>query len=295
MLVPGIGIPVNGAQRWLRFESLSLQPSELGRLVLPIVAATILTDSRSAGFPLRTVPVTLLPLALTLPLVAREPDLGATVFLAAGYVIALFIGGWPLRYFLLSVTIVIPAAASLWILRPYQMQRITGFVAAWQDLSQAPWQIRQSLLSLGAGELHGTRIGSGWQKLSFLPEANTDFVFAVIGEELGLVGTLTLIIVWTGVLLTGRAALKHLRRDSFGWILGTTLVIQLVLLALANVAVVTAMVPPKGVPHPFISYGGSNLFVNVIAVGIVVGMARHGNDRSSVSVKQSLLSVDRTR
>lgn len=274
VLVPGIGTRVNGSQRWLRFAGYSLQPSELGRLVLPIVAAGLLTDLRSRGFGWRTLPRTVLPLVLVLPLVAREPDLGATVFLATGYVIALFIGGWPLRYFMLSLGVVIPAAASLLILKPYQMQRITGFVAAWQDLSQAPWQIRQSLLSMGAGGLQGTGIGSGWQKLSYLPEANTDFVFAVIGEELGLAGTLTVIIVWVGVLITGRAALQHLRRDSFAWILGNTLVIQLVLQAVANVAVVTAMVPPKGVPHPFISYGGTNLLVNLVAVGLVVAMAR---------------------
>ena len=278
VLVPDIGTRVNGAQRWLRFGELSLQPSELGRLVLPIVAVKTLTDLRSRGFTLCTVPRTILPLVIVLPLVAREPDLGATVFLAAGYIIALFIGGWPLKYFVLSVAVVVPAAASLLILKPYQMHRITGFIAAWKDLSQAPWQVRQSLLSMGAGGLHGSGVGSGWQKLSYLPEANTDFVFAVIGEELGLAGTLTLTIVWIGVLLTGQAALQHLRRDSFAWILGSTLVIQVVLQALANVAVVTAMIPPKGVPHPFISYGGTNLLVNLVAVGIVVAMARTSED-----------------
>ncbi|MCH2202691.1 MAG: putative lipid II flippase FtsW [Fuerstiella sp.] len=280
VLVPGIGSRVNGSQRWLRFAELSIQPSELGRLILPVVAAKLLTDLRSKGFRLRTIPRTVLPLVLVLPLVAREPDLGAMVFLAAGFVIALFIGGWPLRYFALSLAVVIPAGASLMILRSYQMQRITGFIAAWKDLSEAPWQIRQSLLSIGAGGLHGTGVGSGWQKLSYLPEANTDFVFAVIGEELGLTGTLTLIIIWMGVLMTGQASLRHLRRETFAWILGNTLVIQLVLQALANVAVVTAMIPPKGVPHPFISYGGTNLLVNVVGVGIVVAMAREGGNSS---------------
>lgn len=282
VLVPEIGTRVNGSQRWLRFGGMSLQPSELGRLILPIVAAKLLTDLRSKGFAFRTVPQTILPLILVLPLVVREPDLGAAVFLAIGFVIALFIGGWPLKYFVLSLGSVIPVAASLLILKPYQMQRITGFIAAWQDLSQAPWQIRQSLLSIGAGGLHGTGVGSGWQKLSYLPEANTDFVFAVIGEELGLAGTLTLVILWMGVLMTGRAALQHLRRDSFAWILGNTLVIQIVLQALVNVAVVTAMVPSKGVPHPFISYGGTNLLVNIVAVGIVVAMTRAADDLAVV-------------
>lgn len=274
VLIPGIGTRVNGAQRWLRLGSLSLQPSELGRIILPIVAARLMVDLRATGFRWRSLPKTLLPLAIVLPLTAAEPDLGATVFLAIGFMIALFLGGWPLKYFVSGLLLAVPAGISLFALKSYQLKRITGFLDTWRDLSQAPWQIRQSLMSLGSGGLHGQGIGAGWQKLSFLPEANTDFVFAVIGEELGLAGTLGIVIIWVGVLLTGRACLERLRRDSFEWILGTTLVIQLVLQALLNVAVVTAMVPTKGVPHPFISYGGTNLLVSVMAVGLVVGLSR---------------------
>lgn len=274
LLIPGIGSRINGAQRWLRCGGLSLQPSELGRIILPLMAATIITAQRTTtGFTVSTVPKTLLPL-LTLPLIAIEPDLGATVFLGAGFILALFLGGWPLRYFVACGLLVVPAAASLLILKPYQMERIRGFMAAWQDLSQAPWQVRQSLLSIGSGGLKGTGIGGGWQKLSYLPEANTDFVFAVIGEELGLLGTMTVCFVWIAVFLTGRAALRHLPRTSFEWILGTTLLLQLVLQAMANIAVVTALVPPKGVPHPFISYGGTNLLVSLTAIGLIVGMSR---------------------
>jgi cell division protein FtsW len=275
LLVPGIGSRVNGAQRWLRFAGLSLQPSELGRIVMPIMAASLLVKLRNtSGFGLKTVPGTLLPILIVAPLVAIEPDLGATVFLMTGYALALFLGGWPLRYFVTCACCVIPPATSLLILRPYQAQRISGFMDAWKDLSQAPWQIRQSLMSIGSGGIEGTGIGSGWQKLSYLPEANTDFVFAVIGEELGLIGTLAVCTVWMAVFFTGRAVLKHLPKTSFEWILGTTLLVQLLFQAMANIAVVTALVPPKGVPHPFISYGGTNLLVSLIAVGLIVGMSR---------------------
>lgn len=275
VLIPGVGVRVNGARRWLRFGGMSLQPSEIGRLVLPIVAAATLCRLREHGaFRIRSVPKTLIPLILVLPLVAVEPDLGATVFLLTGYFVALFIGGWPMRYFVGAAMLSVPAAVSLVALKSYQMKRITGFMEAWQDLSRAPWQIRQSLLSLGSGGLEGTGIGGGWQKLSYLPEANTDFVFAVIGEELGLSGTLALVFVWIGLFFTGRSCLKALPRNSFEWILGTTLVIQIALQALANVAVVTALVPPKGVPHPFISYGGTNLLVNLTAVGLITGLSR---------------------
>ncbi len=275
LLVPGIGSRINGAQRWLRFGGLSLQPSELGRIVMPVLAASLLVKLRnSSGFGLRTVPGTLLPILLVAPLVAIEPDLGATVFLMIGYALALFLGGWPLRYFVVCACCVIPAGASLLILRPYQAQRISGFMDAWKDLSQAPWQIRQSLMSIGSGGLEGTGIGSGWQKLSYLPEANTDFVFAVIGEELGLIGTIAVCTVWMAVFFAGRAVLKHLPNTCFEWILGTTLLVQLLFQAMANIAVVTALVPPKGVPHPFISYGGTNLMVSLIAIGLIVGMSR---------------------
>jgi len=283
ILVPGIGSRINGAQRWLRLGGFSLQPSELGRIILPLLAATIIARRRTTGYSLGTVPATLMPL-LVLPLVAIEPDLGATVFLGTGFILALFLGGWPLRYFLGCGLLIVPAAASLLILKPYQLDRIEGFMAAWQDLSQAPWQVRQSLLSIGSGGLKGTGIGSGWQKLSYLPEANTDFVFAVIGEELGLLGTLTVCFVWIAVFLTGRASLRHLPRTSFEWIFGTTLLLQLVLQAMANIAVVTALVPPKGVPHPFISYGGTNLLVSLTAIGLITGMSRsRGSDTSSSS------------
>lgn len=275
LLVPGIGSRINGAQRWLRFSGFSLQPSELGRIVMPILAASMLIKLRNtSGFGLKTVPRVLFPILIVAPVVAIEPDLGATVFLLINYGLTLFLGGWPLRYFVTCACCVIPVAASLLILRPYQVERISGFMDAWKDLSQAPWQIRQSLMSIGSGGLEGTGIGSGWQKLSYLPEANTDFVFAVIGEELGLLGTLAVCFVWISVFLTGCSVLRHLPRTSFEWILGTTLLVQLLFQAMANIAVVTALVPPKGVPHPFISYGGTNLLVSLIAVGLLIGMSR---------------------
>jgi cell division protein FtsW len=280
VLIPGVGSRINGASRWLRLGSFSMQPSEFGRLILPLIAAVRLTQMRgsAAGFGLRCLPRTLFPLIIVLPLVAREPDLGATMFLAVGYLLTLFLGGWPLRYFVGSGILIVPAIASLLILKPYQLQRISGFLAAWQDLNHAPWQVRQSLMSLGSGGLMGTGVGSGWQKLSYLPEANTDFVFAVIGEELGLAGTLTICFLWISVFLTGRAILSHLPRTSLEWIFGSGLLYGLLFQAMANIAVVTAMVPPKGVPHPYISYGGTNLLVSLIAAGLIVGLSRSGCD-----------------
>jgi cell division protein FtsW len=288
VLVPGVGARINGAQRWLRIAGFSLQPSELGRLILPMVATRqILKLQQQQTMGISSIPRILLPLALVLPLVAVEPDLGATVFLALGYLLALFFGGWPFRCFFLCGAALLPCTGLLLLLKPYQLRRISGFLETWQDISTAPWQVRQSLYALGAGGLQGTGVGGGWQKLSYLPEANTDFVFAVIGEELGLLGTLTVCMLWIFVYLSGRTVLKSEAEDSFRWVLGTTLLTQLVLQAMANIAVVTALVPPKGVPHPFISYGGTNLLVSLVAIGLILGPGRHSQGHAQNTVSQT--------
>lgn len=273
--IPGVGTRVNGAQRWFRYGGLSLQPSELAKIAVPLFMARQLctrrTDLRKwiAG----TVPV-LTPLAIVVPLVLLEPDLGTSLFLIMGGTVALFVGGWPLRNFVVALLLIAPPLGLLVAARPYQVERITGFVATWTNWSSAPYQLQQSLISLGAGGFSGVGLGKGWQKLSFLPEANTDFVFAVVGEELGLVGTLSLVGLWAGLYVAGVRLLSPLRRDSFEAIAGFTLLTQLTLQAVLNMAVVTALVPPKGIPHPLVSYGGSNLVVSVLSLGIILGLAR---------------------
>ena len=281
VLIPGVGTRVNGAQRWLRFGPISVQPSELAKLALPLFLTRLIVGRRDRirHWFWGTLPL-VWPIACVVPLVAEQPDLGTALFLITLGGMTLFLGGWPVRNFLVAGGMTVPAAITLFALKPYQLRRITGFVAAWQDFRQAPYQIKQSLLTLGAGGLNGVGLGRGWQKLSFLPEANTDFVFAVIGEELGLIGTLSLIVLWTVLYLAGLRLLRRFARDSFVYIACATLLTQLVLQAALNVAVVTAVVPPKGIPHPLISYGGSSLVVSLTAIGILISLscARSGRD-----------------
>ena len=274
VLVPGVGTRVKGAQRWLRFGPVSLQPSELAKLALPLLLGALLHRYRSYLRSWMIGPILFcLPVALMVPLVLLEPDLGTALFLCFGAAVMLWLSGWPLRNFLAGLSAAIPAVIYLVINKPYQLQRITGFVATWTDLNKAPYQIQQSLATLGAGGFWGVGLGKGWQKLSFLPEANTDFVFAVIGEELGLLGTLSVVALWAGLLHFGLRLLSRLERGGFERTVATTLLMQLVFQAALNIAVVTALVPPKGISHPLISCGGSNLVVSLISLGVIISLS----------------------
>ena len=270
VLIPGIGVTVKGASRWIRVAGVSVQPSELAKIFLPLMTCWLLTTQRDAGLSSwREIVGTLWPTCLIVPLVLIEPDLGTAVFLSLGTLLVVYLGGWPRARFLGMTALLVPASAGLLFLKPYQLRRITGLMDTWSDLDAAPYQIRQSLVTLGAGGWWGTGLGKGWQKLSFLPEANTDFVFAVVGEELGLSGTLGLIALWCGIYLTGMRMLSEQDPRSFSFVAGATLLTQLVAQALINVAVVTAMVPPKGIAHPLVSAGGSNLVASLMTLGLV--------------------------
>ena len=280
VLIPGVGHRVNGAQRWLRYGPISLQPSELAKIALPLFICWCSRGLSSVGtmaasqWTWKRALIALLATGVIMVLVTQEPDLGTAAFLGGGALLAFWLSGWPHRYFLLAGGAALPAALGLVAIRPYQLARIQGFIAAWRDIDQAPYQVRQSLTTLGVGGIRGVGLGSGQQKLSFLPEANTDFVFAVLGEELGLVGTLGLIGLWLALFLTGLRLLSRNPVSSFEFCAGCTLLTQIVLQAALNVAVVTAMAPPKGIAHPLISYGGSSLVVTVVVLGIVVSLSR---------------------
>lgn len=274
VLLPGVGTQVNGARRWLRAGGISIQPSEIAKLTLPLFMGRILVRHRQRirHWFHGTVPV-LAPLALAAPLVFIEPDLGTAVFLVVVASLLLWLAGWPIRNYLVCLVILLPCAGLFLSMKPYQLERIRGFVSTWRDVNLAPYQIRQSLMSLGEGGIQGVGVGKGWQKLSFLPEANTDFVFSVVGEELGLLGTSCLIVIWSGFFLSGYAILRRHDRSSYPYLVGMVLLTEFVLQAAINTAVVTAVLPPKGISHPFLSYGGSNLIVSLTAVGIILSLA----------------------
>lgn len=275
VLIPGVGARINGAQRWFRYGSISLQPSEIAKITLPLYLCWLMERRRDVlqTWLRGTIPVAY-PIVMIVPLVLAEPDLGTSIFLLLGGGMALFVGGWPIRNFVAGALAAVPAGVLVVLQKSYQMKRIAGFLKTWADWTEAPYQLKQSLVTLGAGGMWGVGLGKGFQKLSFLPEANTDFVFAVIGEELGLVGMLSLIALWIGLFVMGWRLLRPLNRGSFAYQAALTLLTQLLLQVAVNVAVVTAMVPPKGIAHPLISYGGSNLVITLTALGIFISLTQ---------------------
>lgn len=273
VLLPGFGKRVNGAQRWLRVGGFSFQPSEVAKITLVLMVSRLMVLNRESlnRFWKGAVQI-LIPPALAIPLVMIEPDLGTSLFLALAVCLVLFAGGWPKKYFFLAGIVSVPAFILLLVSRPYMLKRITGLLATWTDFNEAPYQLKQSMISLGSGGVWGVGLGKGLQKLSFLPEANTDFVFAVVGEELGLVGTLAIILIWGILYVTGLKLVQKLEVGSFEFNVAFTLLTMTIIQALVNVAVVTAMVPPKGIPHPLISSGGTNLLMNLASFGIILSM-----------------------
>jgi cell division protein FtsW len=282
VLVPGFGTRINGAQRWFRHGALSIQPSELMKIALPLYLCYLADRRRDVLTTWRGVVPIAFPLLLVVPAVMFEPDLGTALFLATTGGIALFVAGWPVRNFIVAALPALPAVIFAVVHRPYQMHRISGFMETWADWRQAPYHLKQSLVTLGAGGLWGVGLGRGFQKLSFLPEANTDFVFAVIGEELGLTGALTVIGLWLAVYAVGLRLVSQLERSSFAHNAAFILLTQMIFQVMLNVAVVTAMVPPKGIPHPLISYGGSNLVISLTCVGVVLSLTRRDGSEASV-------------
>ncbi len=187
----------------------------------------------------------------------------------------LFFSGWPVRNFVLGGVGAGSALVLLILAQPYRLRRVTDFFSVWTNFSGSDaWQLRQSMITLGAGGYWGVGLGRGTQKLSFLPESNTDFVFAVVGEELGLAGTIGVAVLWCGIFWSGLRLFRDFRPNCFATVAGLTLLTQLVAQALLNAAVVTALVPTTGIPHPLVSYGGSSLVVSIVSLGIIVSLSR---------------------
>ncbi len=276
VLVPGIGSRVNGASRWLRFGGIGLgfQPSEMAKLAVIIFLAAFL--SQNAG-RLKELKAAFLPaiavVGAVCMLVLPEPDIGTTVLIASVAWIMLFIAGARLAY-LFAPTLLAAPALFLIVNRGYARARIDAWLDPWQDPAQTGYHIIQSLIAVGSGGVWGVGLGASRQKLFFLPEAPTDFIFAILAEETGLIGCTVVLLLYAAFIACGFAVARR-AADAGGALLALGLTAIVSLQALINIGVVTQVLPTKGIPLPFISSGGSSIVFMLMGVGILYNIGRY--------------------
>lgn len=271
VLVPGIGHSVNGARRWLDLGPFQVQVSEPARLALLVyLAGYVVRRGERVRTQLGGLIVPMVPIGLAGLLMLAEPDFGGTAILLAVSLIMMFVAGARLRYFVLLIVLAAAALAFLAVSSPYRMERLVSFLNPWADPYSSGFQLVQSLIAVGRGHVFGVGLGNSVQKLLYLPEAQTDFLFAVIAEEFGLAGTTLVLalfsfLLWRGFVIAGRALAAG---QTFGAYLAYALTAWLGLQAFINVAVNMGLLPTKGLTLPLMSYGGSSLLVmcSVIAM-----------------------------
>jgi cell division protein FtsW len=272
VFVPHVGITAGGARRWIRLWPTTFQPSELVKLAMVIFMAKYLSmqEYSTESFVSFVKPLGVMVLFQVVFL--RQPDFGSTMSLAFLTFALLFISGMRLRYIGSVLILAVPVIIKL-VMEPYRMRRITSFLDPWKDPLGSGFQLVQSFISLGSGGLTGLGLGESKQKLSFLPASHTDFIFCLVGEELGLIGASVLIALFVLLFIRG-ISIAQQSKDKFIYHLAYGLTLMMSLQALVNFAVVTGLVPTKGLPLPFMSYGGSALLVNMAAVGILLRISK---------------------
>jgi cell division protein FtsW len=274
VLIPGIGKSSYGARRWFRVGPINFQPSELAKLSVMIYVADFLARRKSkvSSFIEGFIPLMMMLGAFCL-LIVKQPDLGNSVLIASIVLIMMFVAGANLKHLGSLILLAAPVLYFLVAKVPYRLARIMAFLDPWQDSQGAGFQLTQSQIALGSGGIFGVGLGHSVQKLFYLPAAHTDFILSIIGEELGLVGTLCVIglfaaFIWQGVRIVKRTT------DPFGYYLGVGIMSMMGLQAVVNIGVSIGAFPTKGLPLPFISYGGSALIFHMIAVGLLLNISK---------------------
>lgn len=274
VLIPGIGKASFGARRWFRIGPINFQPSELAKLVALVYVADFLARKQNKmksfweGFsPLMMV------MGLLCVLIVKQPDLGNCVLIAVIMLILMFVAGAKMWHIGLLALMASPVLFLLVVKVPYRMRRIMAFINPWEDPRGVGFQLSQSQIALGSGGVFGVGLGKSAQKLFYLPAAHTDFILSIIGEELGLLGTMAVVILFVAFIFQGARIAKR-TTDPFGYYLAFGIVVLLGLQAVVNVGVSIGALPTKGLPLPFISYGGSALIFNMMAVGLLLNISR---------------------
>ncbi len=272
VLISGIGLSAGGSQRWIRLGPLTFQPAETARMALVIFMAYSLSKKQDGlkQFGIGFMPHVLVLLIFAVPLM-MQPDFGSVVIFAALVWLMMFVAGVPVRHLLSALILLLPPAYYLMIGATYRIKRLVSFLDPWQYPAGEGYQIIHSLMAFGTGGLWGTGIGKGYQKLFYLPEPHTDFIFAVIGEELGFWGVLGILglyglVLWRGTRIAFRC------RDGFGMLMAIGITTAIGLQVSINMGVALGLLPTKGLTLPFLSYGGTSLLLNMACIGILMNI-----------------------
>ncbi len=277
VFLPHIGVTAGGARRWIRLWPTTFQPSELVKLAMVIYLARYMSSTGYNTESFGSFAKPILIMAVFQVIFLKQPDFGSTMSLAFLTFAMLFISGMRLRYIASVLVLAIPVVYKL-VMEPYRLRRITSFLDPWKDPLGSGFQLVQSFISLGSGGITGLGLGESKQKLSFLPASHTDFIFCLVGEELGLIGASVLIALFIFLFIKG-ISIASRSNDRFVCYLAYGLTLMISLQALVNFAVVTGLVPTKGLPLPFLSYGGSALLVNMAAVGILLKISKGEDEK----------------
>jgi cell division protein FtsW len=274
VLHPATGVAAYGSSRWMELGPVTIQPSEIAKLALVVFTAAILARKWGRLAELGHLALPLVPVVLLVcGLVMLQPDLGTTLILAGTVFLLLFTAGVRLRYLLLSGVLGTAIGVALIMGADYRRVRLLAFLDPWGDATNTGYQLVQSLIALGSGGWTGVGLGASRQKWLYVPNAHTDFIFSILGEELGLLGELAILVAF-GLLIFAGVRVATRAPDVFGRLLAAGIVSWLGLQTLINLGAVTGLLPITGVPLPFLSYGGSSLVVSLAAVGILVNIAR---------------------
>lgn len=267
--------PINGTRRWFGVGGFGIQPSELAKLAAIVFTALVLERRRHR---INDLSYLLLPIGVIVGsmvgLIMLEPDFGTSVSLLAVIGVMVFAAGFSYRYLFGAILLALPALYLILMQADYRRRRLLTFMDPWADPLGDGFQIIQSLIAVGTGGVFGKGLMAGVQKLFYLPEPHTDFIFAVISEETGLIGATVIVLCfcvigWRGLRTAMRAP------DAFGAYLALGITLMLVLQALFNISVVLGLVPTKGIPLPLVSNGGSSMLINLLAVGVLLNISQH--------------------
>ena len=266
--------PINGTSRWFSLAGITLQPSELAKLAAIVFTAALLERRMHRINDLRyaLLPVGVVTLILT-GLILQEPDFGTAASLALVVAAIVFVAGLSYRYLFTAALVLLPTAFAIVMSAGYRRRRLWTYLNPWQDPLHDGYQIVQSLIAVGSGGIFGRGLMGGVQKLFFLPEPHTDFIYAVIAEELGLIGA-TVLLVCFGVIAWRGLRVAVTAPDRFGALLAIGLTTMVAVQAFVNISVVTGILPNKGLPLPFVSNGASSLLINLLGMGILLNISQ---------------------